>query len=78
MTDNPNRKRTLGMTDPMWEAMAMVGRRNGRNAAEEIRIACDAWLKMTAGIDLGAAAFSGQPQSRRVTGRQQLAERRTA
>lgn len=47
-----SRLRSVRMSDVLWEAIAELARRNDRAAAEEVRVACEAWLRMAANIDV--------------------------
>lgn len=40
-----NRKRTVRMTDYMWETLDDLARHNGRTIGEEIRLACEERLE---------------------------------
>ena len=44
-----NRLRSIRMTDNLWEWMAHAAEKHERSTAEEIRVACEAWLKLTLG-----------------------------
>lgn len=50
MTDN--RLRSIRMSDALWESIAALAERNDRAVAEEVRIACEAWLAMAGGVSV--------------------------
>jgi predicted DNA-binding protein len=47
-----NRLRSIRMSDLLWETLAEVAERNERSVAEEVRIACEQWLRLAANIEL--------------------------
>ena len=47
-----NRLRSVRMSDNLWEWMAHAAETHDRSVAEEIRVACEAWLKMTLGAEI--------------------------
>lgn len=58
-------RRSVGMTDELWEAVAALADRNGRSISEEIRCACQNWLALAGNINVDSATRKVAPIPRK-------------